>query len=158
MNSSISPADILRPDVINLDLAAKTADEAIVELHTQLPTSDAIIDVPQFLHALVTRQALGSNCLDHEIALPHVRTLAVSRIVLAIGRSKLGVRFDAEHPAIRLIFLIGVPAALTSEYLRWVAQLARTLRSPSLRQALLHASTPEAFNELWTLSMVQPNR
>lgn len=150
MNASISTPSVLHPDVINLDLAARTAPEAFTELSDGLSHRDGMTDPARFLSDLLARQAMGGNCLDLEIALPHVRTPAMKRIVLAVGRSHSGVWFDPEHPAIRLIFLIGVPTGATTEYLRWVALLARALRRPGLRQGLLAAPTAEAFREVWS--------
>lgn len=126
------------------------------QLHKSVASVEGVLDDTRFLRDLLSRQALGANCLDHEIALPHVRTPAVRRIVLAVGRSSSGIAFDAEHPAIRLVFLIGVPSAATAEYLRWVAQLASTLRTASLRRALLNASNEEEFRSFWNLSIERP--
>lgn len=140
---------MLIPDVINLDLKSKSAEQVIAELHRGLATNDAVSDSSRLLDELLVRHARGSSCLDDEVALPHVRTQFVKRIVFAVGRSQSGVAFDAEHPAIRLIFLIGVPTAATAEYLRWVAQLARTLRNPNSRSALMSASDAGAFKAAW---------
>jgi len=149
-NTTGASVSMLIPDVINLDLKAKSAEQAIAELHGGLATNNAVIDSSRLIDEFLIRHAMGSSCLDHEVALPHVRTLAVKRIVFAAGRSQSGLAFDAEHPAIRLVFLIGVPTAATAEYLRWVARLARTLRSPSYRSALINASDADAFNAAWT--------
>ena len=149
MNVSFSTADILRPDVINLDLEGRIASEVIAELHRELSRCEAVNDPRRFLAELLARQLLGGNCIDREIALPHVRTQSVDRIVLGVGRSASGVSFDSDHPAVRLIFLIGVPAGATAEYLRWVSMLARRLRTPSVRQALLGAISLNEFNEVW---------
>ena len=153
MDTTFTATDILQPEAINLNLLATDATDALKELYAAFGQSAAITDSPRFLRELLARQALGANCLDQEVALPHVRTLAVKRIVLAVGRSRVGVAFDETHPAIRLIFLVGVPTAAASEYLRCVALLARMLRNPSLRKTFFDATTPDEFRSVWASSM-----
>ena len=146
---SISSADTLRPDFVKLHVGGATAPDALAELHREIAGSAGVIDPALFLSELLARQSLGGNCLDQDIALPHVRTKAVNRIVLAMGRSERGVVFDPDHRQIRLILLIGVPRAATTEYLRWVSGIARRLRTSGVRQALLGATSLHEFNEAW---------
>lgn len=151
MSSTLSPETIIQPGVINLNLTARTAPEAIRELHSGLSASTVISDAAVFLRDLLARQALGANCLDQEIALPHARTLAVNKFVLGIGRSADGVFFDEQHSAIRLVIMVGVPIDAVTEYLRWTAHLVRALRSPTVREALLTAPTVDVFKGVCSL-------
>lgn len=152
MNKGVLLANPLKPDGINLGLTAKTGPEAITELHAGLRTRSAVADSPLFLRELLARHRVGSNCLDQEIALPHARTAAVSQFVFAIGRSSAGIFFDEQHPSVRLVLLVGVPVDAVTEYLRWTAHFVRTLRSLSVREALLTTPNPEAFDALCFLS------
>lgn len=145
-------------DFLNLNLAARTASEVIRELHDGVSGADGVTDSDSFLQALFDRQALGVNCLDAEIALPHARTTAVSRFILAIGRSANGVAFEGQYPAIRLVLLIGVPRDAVSEYLRWTAYLIRSLRSETFRQALLTARSEHEFHGVWSLTHIHPGQ
>ena len=45
----------------------------------------------------------------------------------------------------RLIFLIGTPKQMVTDYLRVVGNLARLLRQDDLRQRLLDAPDPASF-------------
>jgi len=75
----------------------------------------------------------------------HARTAAVDRLVLAIGRAPGPLAFDAEHPAVRLVFFIGVPRQAVTEYLKLVAALSRLLKNEPVRAALLAAATEADF-------------
>jgi len=143
------------PDFINLRLGATTAPEALRELHGGLVGNAAVDDAELFLRQLLERHALGANCFSQEIAVPHARTTAVNRIVLAIGRSSTGVFFDEKNPSIRLVLLIGVPINAVTEYLRWMSNLARTLRSPLAKEALINAPDTEAFKTVCSLCIPQ---
>jgi mannitol/fructose-specific phosphotransferase system IIA component (Ntr-type) len=90
----------------------------------------------------------GPVCLADELALPHARTEAVSRLVLGVARVREGVAFDAQHAHVRLIFLIGTPRENVTEYLRVAAALTRLLRAPAARKALLAAKDEAEFRAL----------
>jgi mannitol/fructose-specific phosphotransferase system IIA component (Ntr-type) len=55
------------------------------------------------------------------------------------------VAFDAEHPRVRLVFLIGTPKEAAADYLKLVASLSRRLKSAATRKALLAALTEGEF-------------
>jgi len=146
---------VITLDRIDLGLASTAAPEALAELNRQLADCTAVTDAPLFLDELLARHALGACCLDQEIAIPHARTTAVKRLVIAVGRSQAGVHFDPKYERIRLIFLIGVPPGLAEEYLKTVAQLTRMVRDRTLRNGLLAAERVTDFEALWAGGVAQ---
>ena len=143
----MSPAELIAsPDVVTLDLRASDGEEAIRALHQRLrATTPEVKDAAEFLKALLERAAVASVCIAEDVAMPHARTAAVGRILLAVARTAAPVAFDAEHPAVRLIFLIGTPKAAVAEYLQTVAALSRLLKNSVTRAALLAAPTEAEF-------------
>jgi len=141
------PTDLIaNPDHLNLDLQARSGGEAIRELHDGVGlASGAVSDPPKFLADLIERAGVASVCIAADIALPHARTAAVGRMVLAVGRSDQGIVFDAEHPGVRLVFLIGTPKDAVTDYLKLVAALSRMLKDAALRQGLLSAKSEGEF-------------
>ena len=147
MNPSL--ALIAHPDALALDLRAATGEEAVRALHARLGTAGgAIVDPPRLLADIVERMSVSTVCISYEIALPHARTTAVSRLVLGIGRATGDVAFDAEHPRVRLVFLIGTPKAAVADYLQLVAALSRLLKNTVTRAALLAAPGEAEFRAL----------
>jgi mannitol/fructose-specific phosphotransferase system IIA component (Ntr-type) len=142
-----SPTDLIaEPDAIVLDLEAETGEAAVRVLHERLAqVSDAVIDAPAFLRDLNQRMGLAAVCIASDVALPHARTNAVSRIVVAVGRTLRPIPFDSAHPGIRLIFLIGTPKDAVTAYLQLVAALSRMLRKPAFREGLLTAADETEF-------------
>jgi mannitol/fructose-specific phosphotransferase system IIA component (Ntr-type) len=140
-----SPTELIaEPEVVSLDLEAETGEAAVRLLHERLAAvSDGIVDAPNFLADLTLRMRLAPVCIADDIALPHARTNAVSRMVMAVARSRKPIPFDPMHPAVRLIFLIGTPKDAVTGYLQAVAVLSRRLRDPATR-AGLYAATDEA--------------
>lgn len=141
------PTDLIaNPDALALELRATSGEEAIRELHARLGSAvGAVTDAPRFLADLIERAGVASVCIADGIALPHARTPAVSRMVLAVGRAAREVAFDAEHPHVRLVFLIGTPKEAVTDYLKLVAALSRGLKNGKFLDGLLAATTEAEF-------------
>ncbi len=148
---------IAEPDIVLLNCSARTGEDAVRTLHQRLTfATDALLDPPRFLSGLLQRMREAPVAIADEIALPHARTDAVRRLVFAVGRTSDGVAFDAAHPNVRLIFLIGTPQGAVAEYLRVVAALTRFLRPPATRQALLAATDEAEFRALLSSGVSAP--
>lgn len=145
-----SPADLIaNPDAVTLDLRATSGEEAIRALHGHLGLAGGgVTDAPQLLADLIERAQVASVCIADDVALPHARTAAVERMVLAVGRATAAIAFDAEHPRVRLVFLIGTPKSAVTDYLKVVAALSRLLKDPATRNGLLLAPTETEFRAL----------
>ena len=132
-----------------LDLEAETGEAAVGVLHRRLTeVSEAIADAPNFLRDVIQRMRVAPVCIADDVALPHARTDAVSRMVIGVARTKHPVPFDASHPGVRLIFLIGTPKDEVTGYLQVVARLSRLLRNPAIRTGLYSATDEAEFRAL----------
>jgi mannitol/fructose-specific phosphotransferase system IIA component (Ntr-type) len=145
-----SPTNLIaEPDAVVLDLDAETGADAVRALHARLAeVSDAVVDAPKFLQDLNQRMLLAPVCIADDVALPHARTDAVSRIVIAVARTRQPIPFDSTHPAVRLLFLIGTPKDAVTGYLQAVAALSRILRKPGTRTGLYSATDETEFRAL----------
>ena len=135
----------VQPDAVALGLPADSGEAALRALHARLAPLPGVLDAAGFLRDLLERAALSSVCLSADVAMPHARTAAVARLMFAAGRARAPVSFDAQHPAVRLVFLIGTPKNLVTEYLQLVAGLVRLLKDEALRAELLNAPTEADF-------------
>jgi mannitol/fructose-specific phosphotransferase system IIA component (Ntr-type) len=149
----IAIADTLRPESVRLTLTATSGPAAIDEVAALLETAPAVLDWDE-LHAGLHRSApcLAENDAAFAICLPHVRTDAVNKMVMGVGRSLEGFRFAGCALPVRYVFCVGVPKAMASDYLRIVGLLARILKEPAAESALAAAETPVEFiNQLSAL-------
>lgn len=138
-----------QPDAVLLDLEASTRDLALQRLHAALAKSPGVTDGAQLWRDLLERATVASVCIAPEVALPHARTLSVDRLVLGVARIQApGVAFDADHPTVRLMFMIGTPRQQVEEYLRMVAAITRLLRKPGTLAGLLAAPSENEFRAL----------
>ncbi|HWL15182.1 MAG TPA: PTS sugar transporter subunit IIA [Opitutus sp.] len=142
-----SPSELIsHPDVVMLDLPGGSRETVLRTLHGRLAGNPAVLDADRLLRDVLERVMLATVCVSADTALPHARTNAVSRIVLAVARlAPPGVAFDPEHPQIRLVFLIGTPRAEVDSYLRLVGSISRLLRDPAAHDALLAAKSEPEF-------------
>ena len=150
----ITIGDILSPEHILLDLKVGTHIRAVAKVAELVESDERVNDWERFYKGILE----GSSCManDHGSALciAHARTTAVNAMVMAVGRSVEGIPLEGQSASVRLVFVIGVPVALASDYLRIIGALARIFRTAKGVQELLSAGTPEEFLErLCTLEM-----
>lgn len=144
-NVNSPTALIAQPDAVVLDLPVVSGEAAIRALHARLAALPAVTDADGLMRDLMERASVSSVCISADVALPHARTAAVSRLMLAVGRATPSVAFDAGHPAVRLVILIATPKKQVAEYLQLVAGMARLLKNEKVRTALLAAPTEAEF-------------
>ena len=145
---ALALADLLNEKHVDLDLRTRTPATALRKLVRLLQTDERINEPEKFLEQVLERESVNPSVVEHGVAFPHARTDLVDRIVLGIGRSRAGIRFAPESERARLIFLIGVPQRLVSDYLVCVGALARILKDDEVRQRLLYVETAKEFVEI----------
>ena len=149
----ITIGDILLSKHILLDLESRTQAKAIAKVAELLESDNRVKDWERLDAGLLPGSACMANGSGSGICIAHLRTDAVSAMIMGVGRSMVGIPGD-DGTRIRLVFVIGVPVALASDYLRIIGALARIFRSEKGETALLKAQTAEEFLEtLCTLEM-----
>jgi mannitol/fructose-specific phosphotransferase system IIA component (Ntr-type) len=103
-----------------------------------------------FLEEVLAREWKHPSAVESGVAFPHARTDSVDEIVIGVGRSRAGVPFGENQQRANLIFVIGVPERLLSDYLVCVGTLARLVKEETIRLRLLNAETPREFIEALT--------
>jgi PTS system nitrogen regulatory IIA component len=145
---ALALTDLLNEKHVDLDLRTRTPATALHKLVRLLETDERIKEPQKFLEQVLDRERLNPSVVEHGVAFPHARTDLVDKIVLGIGRSRAGIVFAQGSERARLIFLIGVPQRLVSDYLVCVGALARILKDDEVRQRLLYAKTAHEFVEI----------
>ena len=149
----IAPADLLHEQQVILRLRSRKPANAIREIVDVLASdiTGRKIDKPEaFLEQVLAREQTHASVVENSVAFPHVRTDLVDEIVIGIGRSRAGIPFGENQQRAHLIFVIGVPERLLSDYLVCVGTLARLVKDETIRSRLLNADTPHEFIEALT--------
>ena len=145
---AIALSELLDSRNVQLRLRSRTAENAIQELVALLATNEQVKEADHFASQIIDRERANPCVVDAGVAFPHARTDLVDKIVLAIGCKPAGVPFGTAGARANLIFLIGVPQRLVSDYLVCVGALARIARNDTIRAQLLKAKTPETLVEI----------
>jgi PTS system fructose-specific IIC component len=136
---------------IGLDLSGRKKPEIIKELVQLLVDAGQTEKGREIADLVLQREALMSTGIGDGIAVPHCLAEGVETTMLAFGRHKKGVKFDAvDKKPVRLFFLMVGPPGAHSEHLRLLSKLSRLLRDDSLKEGLLNASTQEEVIDLFT--------
>ena len=139
-------AALLRPEAINLNLQSRQKTPALREVAELLQRTGCVGNFEAFFQEILDRERVSNTALGHDVAIPHARTEQCSDILIAVGRNNEGIDFEAkDNQPVRLIFLIGTPKQMVTDYLRVVGNLARLLRQDQVRQQLIEAPDPASF-------------
>ncbi len=136
---------LLEPARIALHVHSTKRTAALNEVAKLLEGHPDIGSFSGFYEELLARDRLDTTCLGNGIALPHARTEHVKKIVMAVGRTAVGIPFDASGEIVRLFFVLGTPKTKPGDYLAVVSALCKILKDPADRASFLEAQTPEAF-------------
>ncbi|MBI2871265.1 MAG: PTS sugar transporter subunit IIA [Candidatus Omnitrophica bacterium] len=124
-----------------VDLKAKDKKTAICELVGLMAQGGYIQRPDEACKALLEREKILSTGIGLEIAVPHARLETVDKIIMAMGRQKAGIPFDAiDGKPVKLLFLIVGPEAAQRQYLKLLARIVQVIKKSRLREKLLKAA------------------
>lgn len=152
--------EVLERDQIVVPLEADTVKGAVAELAERLVSSGVVAEPSQLDRLTGDERIRDVVHIGDRVLLPHMRTDAVARLVVAIGISPEPLRTteDDEVRQERVVVLVLAPPAAANLYLQMVAALARALRDDEVVDRLVVARSADevlAIPELEEL-VVQP--
>lgn len=125
-------------------LDSTTRNSALQHLVDLLKSFHKIEDSKAFYKAILEREKLSSTGIGVGVALPHAKLENRDDFFIAIGIAREGIDWKAiDKRLVRLIFLIGGPSNKQGEYLQLLSTLTTFLKEESVRQQILHSSTPQ---------------
>jgi mannitol/fructose-specific phosphotransferase system IIA component (Ntr-type) len=153
----IALADLLTEQQVILRLRSRKSANAIREIVDVLASdigNRKIVNPEAFLEQVFDREQAHPSVVENGVVFPHARTDLVDEIVIGVGRSRAGIPFGENQRRAHLVFVIGVPERLLSDYLVCVGTLARLVKDEMIRSRLLNAETPREFIEALTAETV----
>ncbi len=135
-------------DAIKLNLEGTTKDELLKEL-IGLLSLDEKSDGMLF-KMLKRRENLGSTGIGRGIAIPHCRSLVVSRLRVVFGRKPAGVDFKAidDKPVHDFFLIVAPPMEVSNQYLPVLGKIAQFAKEPDVPDDLGKLESPEDFLRL----------
>src|SRR5919198_2340376 len=135
-------------DAVKLDLAGTTKDEVLKELIGLLRLDEK--SEGMLFKMLKRRENLGSTGIGRGIAIPHCRSLVVSKLRVAFGRKKDGVDFRAidEKPVHFFFLIVAPPLEVSNQYLPVLGKIAQFSKEADVPERLAKIGTPPEFLKL----------
>lgn len=100
------------------------------------------------LRGLLARESTMTTYLGFGVALPHVRVKMSRRYILAIGRSRVGIRHDGALADERVHLIVMLIAGENArDYLQVLASIARQVKDKDLVDTLVNAPDLDALYE-----------
>ena len=137
--------ELFSPDVVKLDLESNTKDDLLKELVALLHLDEK--SEGTLFKTLKRRENLGSTGIGKGIAIPHCRSLVVSRLRLAYGRKVEGVDFNAIDgaPVYNFFLIVAPPLEVSNQYLPVLGKIAQFCKDPEVSEQLLALKDPNEF-------------
>ena len=140
--------DFFSEDAIKLELEGNTKEEILKELINLLGLDEK--SGGMLFKMLKRRENLGSTGIGRGIAIPHCRSLVVSRLRVAFARKTAGVDFKAidEKPVYFFFLIVAPPLEVSNQYLPVLGKIAQFSKEPDVPERLLSIKQPGEFMQL----------
>ena len=136
--------DLLRKDVMLLDLQATEKTAVIEEMIKSLTDHGYVTDFETFKEGILAREALTSTGLGDGIAMPHSKNAAVKEATVLFAKSNKGVDYESlDGQATDLFFMIAAPEGANDTHLAALAELSQYLMKDGFADKLRKVSSPD---------------
>ncbi len=122
-------ANLLMEHRINIDLRARTKDEAVFELLGMIKDEGVRFDYDTVLQSIREREEVENTSYGRGFAFPHARTDAVTEMYILIGISKQGLEDKTtDRIPVHVVCLLLTPSTIAKLYLQTLSGLAAFAR------------------------------
>ncbi|MBZ2037357.1 fructose-specific PTS transporter subunit EIIC [Streptococcus sanguinis] len=142
--------DLLRKDVMLLDLQATEKKAVIEEMIQSLVDHGYVTDFDTFKEGILAREALTSTGLGDGIAMPHSKNTAVKEATVLFAKSNKGVDYESlDGQPTDLFFMIAAPEGANDTHLAALAELSQYLMKDGFADKLRRVTSPDQVIELF---------
>ena len=136
--------DLLRKDVMLMDLQATEKTAVIEEMIQSLVKHGYVTDFETFKEGILAREALTSTGLGDRIAMPHSKNAAVKEATVLFAKSNKGVDYESlDGQPTDLFFMIAAPEGANDTHLAALAELSQYLMKDGFAEKLRKVSSPD---------------
>jgi nitrogen PTS system EIIA component len=140
--------DFFSTDAINLQLRGGSKDDILAELVELLRMDERSSGT--LLRIIQRRENLGSTGIGRGIAIPHCRSLVVSRLRLAFGHRSDGVEYQAidSKPVCNFFLIVAPPLEISNQYLPVLGKIAQFAKEADVPDRLRTLRSTDDFLRL----------
>ncbi|WP_299032474.1 fructose-specific PTS transporter subunit EIIC [uncultured Anaerococcus sp.] len=120
--------DLLKKDLMVLDLKAENKDEAIKEIADKFFEKGYVKSAEDFREGLKEREAQGSTALGESVAIPHSKNKTVIEPAVLFARKKQGLDYEAlDGMPTEIFFAIAAPDGENNLHVATLAELSKMI-------------------------------
>jgi len=140
-------ASLLSRERINLELKSTKKEEVLKDLVYMIKSKT---DAELIYSTLLKREELGSTGIGKSIAIPHCRSLAVSKLEIAVGRTVKPINFNAidKKPVSLFFLIIAPPQDPGNQYLITLGKIVQISKEITKGNLISKTKTPDEFISL----------
>jgi PTS system nitrogen regulatory IIA component len=141
-------SDFFAREAISVDLRGTSKDEILAELVGLLRLEEGSSET--LLRMLQRRETMGSTGVGRGIAIPHCRSLEVTRLRLAYGHHRRGVEFQAidNRPVFDFFLTVAPPLEISNQYLPVLGKIAQFAKDADVPARLAALQSADDFLRL----------
>lgn len=144
-------SELLTRSCVKVPLRAADKRAAIAELVDLLDETGRIHDRNGLLEAVLAREEARSTGIGYGLAVPHGKSSACDRLVLAVGKPAAPMEFAAiDGRPVNVIVLLASPPDPSGPHIQALARISRLMLQESFRKAVLDAATADELYRIIT--------
>ena len=145
--------DLLKKNVMLLDLQATEKEAVIDEMIAKLAEQGVVSDAAAFKEGIMAREALTSTGLGDGIAMPHSKNAAVKEATVLFAKSNKGVDYASlDGQPTDLFFMIAAPEGANDTHLAALAELSQYLMKDGFADKLRQVTSADEAVALFDAS------
>ena len=136
--------DILLPACVKVPLESVDKTGVITELVDLLAANGQVNDRDVLLEAVLTREATRTTGIGHGLAIPHGKSDAARRLVMAVGKPATPIDFESiDRAPVTVVTLLASPPDQTGPHIQALARISRLMLMDNFRSAVARAQSAE---------------
>ena len=136
--------DILQPVCVKVPLESHDKTGVITELVDLLAANGQVTDRDTLLEAVLAREATRTTGIGHGLAIPHGKSDAARRLVMAVGKPASPIDFDSiDRAPVTVVTLLASPADQTGPHIQALARISRLMLMDRFRSAVARAQSAD---------------
>ena len=136
--------NILSPDRV-VFINQRSKHDALIQLSEVLASAPQIKNKTELTEQILKREELMSTAIGRGIAIPHVRLLSVTDLVMAVGVCRKPIEdFEPiDDQPVSLLFMIAAAYNQHSYYLKTISNFTALFKNSELIHSILEAQTED---------------
>lgn len=148
----IKLSDILNKVSIKLNANIESKDELLSDLVKLAGITGNISDLEKALNDVKAREDVMSTGVGKGIAIPHAKTISISKTVAALVTLNNYVDYDSlDKKPVNIAFLLLSEPVNIGNHLRLLSQISKLLNNESLRDRILESKSEEEVLDIINL-------